>query len=334
MQSWALSYSFDHQRLPVIPSRCPAQKQHARRAPTVVVKPNYWRLVESFEWHMRAANMSPETLRIRRQSFTDFAAYLERESISLHVEAITQEHCNAYLADLMGGRALSPCTARIRHTSLHVLCKWLHEEGEIDVNPMRRVPRPKLEETPPAVMNDGQLARLLKVCAGRDFRARRDTAMIRVLLDCGLRRSELAGMRLDKLDLNGCTIEISGKTGTRRLPISDTTAAAIDRYLRVREVHNHASLPYLWLSHVGGLTGAGAYEIVRRRAKDAGIGKTWLHLFRHTFAHTWLAEGGQEHDLMRLAGWSSTAMVGRYGASAAHERAMEAHRRLGLGNRV
>jgi integrase len=55
-------------------------------------------------------------------------------------------------------------------------------------------------------------------------------------------------------------------------------------------------------------------------------------MFRHTFAHRWLSEGGQEQDLMRLAGWQSREMLGRYGASAADQRAREAHRRMSLGD--
>jgi integrase len=53
----------------------------------------------------------------------------------------------------------------------------------------------------------------------------------------------------------------------------------------------------------------------------AGIDDLHPHRFRHTFAHDFLMNGGQERDLKRLAGWSSDVMLERYGASAADARA-------------
>jgi integrase/recombinase XerC len=70
---------------------------------------------------------------------------------------------------------------------------------------------PQIPETPVPVLTEEQLRRLLKACDGRDFAARRDTAIIRLLIDTGLRRGECAGIMLDDLDLDDQVVTVLGK---------------------------------------------------------------------------------------------------------------------------
>jgi len=125
-----------------------------------------------------------------------------------------------------------------------------------------------------------------------------------LLLDTGARRDELMSRMVTDLDQDLDVLLVLGKGRRERaLPYGHKTALALDRYLRVRERHKDAHLPWLWLGLRGRLTAWGLVRMLERRGREAGLPGLHPHQFRHTFAHQWLAEGGAEVDLMRLAGW-------------------------------
>jgi integrase/recombinase XerD len=103
------------------------------------------------------------------------------------------------------------------------------------------------------------------------------------------------------------------------------TAAALDRYKRVRARHRFAALPWLWIGHRGRTTRKGVPEMLAKRAALAGIGHVHPHQLRHTWADRWLRSGGNEGDLQRLGGWESSDIMRRYGEARAVDRALNAY---------
>jgi len=102
-------------------------------------------------------------------------------------------------------------------------------------------------------LDDHQLKALLAACKGPALRDRRDEAIVRLMIETGVRAGEVVAMQLDDVHLPGGTVVVRrGKGGKgRTVPIGPHAGRSLDRYLRSRRIHRLADTHALWLGDRG-----------------------------------------------------------------------------------
>jgi integrase/recombinase XerD len=303
-------------------------------------------LLPSWQLALASDNKSPETIKSYTASVKSLSAFLRAQGMPDDIEDVAPEHIRAFL--VAERERTSPAFAQQHYRNLHVYFRWIEREGErLAPNPMDRVSKPTVPEVVKPFFADADIAALLRACSGQDFEARRDTAIIRTLLDTGVRVSGLSGLRFDPVReeandvfLQSRRLRVTLKGGDQWwVPVGRRTAAAIDRYLRARARHARASSPWLWLGVRNGVKGehftdTGIRQMLERRGEQAGVQNVNPHRFRHTFADKWLELGGNVDDLMNVAGWRSITMPLQYAKGRGIARAAAAHDRLSPGDRI
>lgn len=288
-------------------------------------------MLPSWELALRSERKSSQTIKSYGDGVRAFLRWCDDND---QTPALDRTLVKAWVADLLDNGA-EPATARARQLALRRFSAWLEEEGEIDTDPLLGLKAPKLDTKVTPSLTDDQLRRLFKACVGKDFRDRRDEAIVRLMAETGMRAGEVVGLTVADVDLQRGMVTVHrGKGGKGRVaPFGPQTGLAIDRYIRMRRTHRLADTDALWLGDRGkNLSYYGLHAALKYRAERAGLSGFHPHLLRHTAASRWLAAGGSEGGLMAVAGWSTRDMIDRYTRSTAAERAAEEARALGLGD--
>jgi integrase/recombinase XerD len=292
--------------------------------------PDLAALLPSWQLAMKAERKSPGTIKVYGDGVNKFLRWCAETG---QPAELTRTTVQAFLGSLLDDGAEAN-TAKSRDLALKRYTAWLVDEGELSSNPLVGLKPPKGDHKVVHALTDDELKRLIKACQGKSLQDRRDEAIVRLMLETGVRASEVIGMQVSDINVQDGLVTVRrGKGGKGRVaPFSVQTATAIDRYMRARRNHRLADTGALWVG--GGGKGFGYYGLdkaLKDRAKAAGIDGFHLHLMRHTAATRWLRAGGSEGGLMAVAGWSTRAMVDRYTGASASERAAAEARGLGLG---
>jgi site-specific recombinase XerD len=210
--------------------------------------------------------------------------------------------------------------------ALRAFATWLHEDGYTDTNVLKPLKPPRIQQKVVEVLTDDEVNRLVATFDQEDPFGARNFAIIWTFLDCGLRASELCGLRKEDSHLAQGYLKVLGKGNKERLvPIG---AGAQDTLLRWRDrfrsLFELAESPFLFLSANGRpLTVDAVEETVKRAGARAGVPRVHCHLLRHTFATNYLVkEVGDPLRLQQILGHTSLEMVRRYVSVANVQRSL------------
>jgi site-specific recombinase XerD len=262
----------------------------------------------------KADGASPKTIDWHTSSLKSFTRWLEgtgKVDTYADPESWTPQLFREFIIYLQGS-GLSAFTVRTKVNSLLAFARWLHLEGYTATNVGARVKRPKVPQSIKPPFTDAELKALLDAAKT----SLRDTALLMLLVDCGLRASEVAHIQLVHVYAKQGLLHVKEGKGSkdRLVPMSPKCIRALTRYT-IRERHKglHADSPFLFLSKTDSqFTASGLLQLVRKLGKKAGVGDVHPHRFRHTFAISYLRNGGDVFTLHRVMGHSDLATTRVY----------------------
>jgi integrase/recombinase XerC len=257
---------------------------------------------------------SPLTVAAYERDLMEFTAFLRDTEASVSLQAVKPTQIRRYIAHLFDRRGCDSRTVCRKLSSIRALYRFLKITGILENDPAAAIPGPSIAKKRPAPLKVDEVMKLLRTSlAGRtDAAQRRDNAIMELFYASGMRRAELAGVRLADVDLAERTIRVTGKGNKERLVVINRAAAeAIEAYLRVRP---RSADPALFLGRGGkALTPKHVWRIFRDIYRVSGIQKhASPHTLRHSFA-THLVENGVDLETVReLLGHESLATTGVY----------------------
>ena len=278
------------------------------------------RPVREFLAYVRVeAGLAPATVEAYARDVRDLTQDLVAAGVASFAD-VGIEHLTAHLRRLHVDRGMQASSVARHLATCRVLFRFLRAEGVVREDPSRLLDVPTGWKRLPNVLSPGKMRRLLAV-AGDPARGplwRRDLAMIELMYAAGLRASETAGLGVRDVMTPLGVLRVLGKGGKQRLvPVGRPAIAAVEDYLEhlrpglagAAELHRD----HLLLSRTGRpLDRIAVWRIVRRLARDGGLGRVHPHVLRHSFATHLVGGGADLRIVQELLGHADIATTQIY----------------------
>ena len=244
---------------------------------------------------------------------SDFADWLARQQVTSLDEVTAREVREWQMEHMDRGEAAGTVNRRL--SSLSSWFRFLRRRGFLEADIMAKVSAPKQPKRLPVFFKESETERLYSEgLFATDFMGQRDKLMLRMLYETGMRRSELAGLKVSSVDFSSMTIKVLGKRNKERLiPIENELAHNIKDYLALKEQEMGES-EWFFVGRKGRqITPADVYQTVRKYMTAlSNADRISPHVFRHSFATHILNEGGSIEAIRELLGHADLATTEVY----------------------
>jgi integrase/recombinase XerD len=250
---------------------------------------------------------------VSRSSATRIAYSSDLEQLKNHMEShrITQattiqtEHLEDYVNSLFSQNYTAKSISR-KINSLKTFFRYLHEEKLVSVNPAEALPHPKYDVKPPRILTPEEYKALRNV-SRLDIRI---SAIIEILLQTGMRISELANLHLDDIKKNEIYIRSQENNPARTIPTPKSAFAAISNYLSMRP---QVKDDHLFVTKTGHpLLIRNIRTSVDRYFRKAGLKNVKVNDLRHTFIAHQLKNGVQPEVIHKHVGHKRLSSTQKY----------------------
>ena len=284
-------------------------------------------LIEYYEVCNRAEGKSPKTISWYSANLKSFRNYVKSRHHPDSLDTIDTKLLREYVLYLMkrtryNGHPYTPAKTELLSSAtihghvrtLRAFFNWLVVEGLAQNNPAKDLKPPKVSRKVVSTLSDEEIGAILNTFSISPSDARNQTLFM-LLIDTGLRISELVNLKMDDVHMDEGYLKVMGKGKKERIvPIGNNAQRALQRYLfRFRPKPNNPVTNNVFLSTSSQpLTENSMKLMFTRLAKRSGVCRLHAHLCRHTFATRFLINGGDVFSLQQILGHSTLEMVRHY----------------------
>jgi len=262
-------------------------------------------VIINFRRHLKRRNYSPHTVKYYLNILKQFVLWLD-----VAIEQATDKKIDAYI-DYLHDKRLQPASINCYLAIIRVFYSYLKYEEDIKLtNPVKAGKDLRVAQPLPRALREDHVEQFFGV-----IKSKRDWAMFRLMLRCGLRVEEVADLTLGAIDLKQRRLMVLNGKGSkdRVVYISDDAAEALDAYLKLRR---HSRMKKVFLVEKGDYKGKpisvrGIQKRIEYYAKKSGI-TVCCHRLRHTMATQLLNAEAEVETIQDLLGHNWITTTQRY----------------------